>query len=100
MMSAYAETSGCRRVLLLGYYGEPYWPPCGRCDNCRDRDTSVPQSSPFAVGAAVQHVEWGPGTVMTTTGDRVVVLFRDVGYRTLLTDLVLEHDLLEVVVDS
>jgi ATP-dependent DNA helicase RecQ len=31
----YCETIGCRRQVLLGYFGEPDHPPCGNCDNCR-----------------------------------------------------------------
>ena len=32
---AYAESSQCRRKLLLGYFGEDYLPDnCGICDNC------------------------------------------------------------------
>ena len=32
---AYAESSQCRRKLLLGYFGEDYLPDnCGLCDNC------------------------------------------------------------------
>jgi ATP-dependent DNA helicase RecQ len=95
MMRAYAETTACRRVLLLGYYGAEFQPPCGRCDNCRDRDTrSDTSAGPFAVGQPVQHAEWGPGTVMTTNEDTLVVWFGEVGYRTLLTELVVEHELL------
>ena len=29
MMRAYAETDGCRRAFVLGYFGEGYEPPCG-----------------------------------------------------------------------
>ena len=34
-MAGYAQESGCRRVSLLGYFGEA-WPDenCGSCDNC------------------------------------------------------------------
>ena len=34
MIRGYAETSGCRRAFLLGYFGEPFQPPCGACDRC------------------------------------------------------------------
>jgi ATP-dependent DNA helicase RecQ len=30
----FAEAPGCRRVPLLGYFGERLAPPCGRCENC------------------------------------------------------------------
>ena len=31
---AFLETPGCRRVPLLGYFGETPAPACGNCDNC------------------------------------------------------------------
>ncbi|MGN8131101.1 RecQ family ATP-dependent DNA helicase [Paenarthrobacter sp. 22069] len=34
MMRAYAETDGCRRQFLLGYFGEDLPEPCGNCDGC------------------------------------------------------------------
>jgi ATP-dependent DNA helicase RecQ len=34
-LTRYAETETCRRVPLLGYFGEKYLPEnCGMCDNC------------------------------------------------------------------
>jgi len=33
-MREYAETSGCRRELLLRYLGDEFNGPCNRCDNC------------------------------------------------------------------
>ena len=46
-MVHYAESSGCRRVSLLGYFGEEFPPGgCGACDNClsprQDYDGTVP----------------------------------------------------------
>ena len=34
MLRGYAEADTCRRELLLTYFGEPFEPPCGACDNC------------------------------------------------------------------
>ena len=34
-MLGYAEASGCRRVILLSYFGEMSG-PCGNCDNCQE----------------------------------------------------------------
>ena len=33
-MRQYAETSACRRELLLRYLGDEFEGPCGNCDNC------------------------------------------------------------------
>ena len=32
----YCETTGCRRQVLLRYFGETLEQPCGNCDNCLD----------------------------------------------------------------
>jgi len=40
-MIAYAEANGCRRQLLLEYFGEPLAEPCGNCDNCLDPPQTV-----------------------------------------------------------
>jgi ATP-dependent DNA helicase RecQ len=34
MMRGYAETTGCRRRFLLGYFGQACKDPCGSCDRC------------------------------------------------------------------
>ena len=33
-MLGYCEVTGCRRKVLLGYFGDPLEEPCGNCDNC------------------------------------------------------------------
>ena len=97
MMRSYAEHTGCRRDFVLSYFGEEHDPPCGNCDNC-DAGLVEPEPDadrPFEIGTAVNHSEWGQGEVQRYDGDRVVVLFESVGYRTLDLELVTERGLLE-----
>ena len=96
MMRAYAEAYHCRRAFLLSYFGEPFDPPCGNCDNCRaGRVKTVDRAhEPFPVGARVVHPEWGEGAVQRYDDHAVVVLFDDVGYKTLALDVVAERGLL------
>ena len=49
---------------------------------------------PFAVGSRVAHDDWGEGVVQRYDDDAVVVLFDDVGYKTLALDVVVERALL------
>ncbi|HEY7074372.1 MAG TPA: ATP-dependent DNA helicase RecQ [Solirubrobacteraceae bacterium] len=89
MMRSYAETDGCRRGFLLGYFGEPFEPPCGRCDNCEaGRVAATPGDVPFALGARVAHGDWGEGVVQRYDGEAMTVLFDEVGYKTLAVALV------------
>jgi ATP-dependent DNA helicase RecQ len=97
MMRGYAETDGCRRAFVLAYFGEPFEPPCGNCDNClagRTED-ATPDDVPFEVGSRVAHAQWGEGVVQRYDDDAVVVLFDEVGYKTLALEVVAERSLLE-----
>jgi ATP-dependent DNA helicase RecQ len=99
MMRGYAETLGCRRQYLLGYFGEELVEPCGRCDSCVEGTAAEqPDSSqsPYPLNARVRHKEWGPGLVMRYEGDRIVVLFEEVGYKTLALEAVQRNHLLEL----
>ena len=89
MMRAYAETSDCRRAFLLSYFGEPFEPPCGYCDNCEaGRVHASPVDVPFPVGARVAHGQWGEGIVQRYDDDAMVVLFDEAGYKTLALEVV------------
>jgi ATP-dependent DNA helicase RecQ len=100
MMRAYAETDGCRRAFVLGYFGEGYDPPCGNCDVCERRGEEMAEvgagEGPFTVGVRVTHDEWGAGTVGQVEDGQVTVVFDTVGYKTLGIEIVLERGLLEV----
>jgi ATP-dependent DNA helicase RecQ len=91
MMRAYAEARGCRRQVLLGYFGEPLEEPCANCDRCAagpDDDGAGGSEEPFAVHSQVSHPTWGPGQVMGYEGDTVTVFFESAGYKTLALELV------------
>ena len=100
MMRGYAETAGCRREFLLGYFGESYTPPCGACDRCLAAGSDGGQEQLYdAVGGwrvnqRVRHVDWGEGVVLSLEADRMTVLFDRVGYRTLSLGTVDERGLL------
>ena len=97
MMRGYADTQGCRRQYLLSYFGEHLDRPCGHCDTCAAGtavDAAPPEDSPYPLLSAVRHAEWGDGVVMRYEGDRIVVLFEEVGYRTLSLDAVAHKGLL------
>jgi ATP-dependent DNA helicase RecQ len=105
MMRNYTETRGCRRRFILTYFGEPAAEQCWTCDRCvadaaravidlTDRSNG---SIPFPEQARVRHTVWGEGLVIRHDGDAIVVLFDDVGYKTLSLDLVAQKGLLQPV---
>ncbi|MDA0633504.1 RecQ family ATP-dependent DNA helicase [Nonomuraea sp. CA-218870] len=97
MTRRYAEIRDCRRVFLLGYFGERLPGPCGACDTCTAGTVSEPEpvsGGPFPVHARVEHVEWGPGEVIRRDEDRLTVLFHENGYRELLLEAVVREGLL------
>ncbi|WP_211247581.1 RecQ family ATP-dependent DNA helicase [Cryptosporangium arvum] len=96
MMRGYADTEGCRRQFLLGYFGEDLSEPCGYCDTCRDGTAEETPSGDtgFPVQSRVKHKEWGEGTVMREEDDRLTVLFDEEGYRTLSLAAITRNKLL------
>jgi ATP-dependent DNA helicase RecQ len=98
MMRAYAETSDCRRQFLLAYFGETLAEPCGHCDTCAAgtaESSADAGRSPYPLQSRVSHATWGTGVVMRYEGDRIVVLFEEVGYRTLSLEAVAARGLLQ-----
>jgi ATP-dependent DNA helicase RecQ len=96
MMRSYAEHNRCRRAFLLGYFGEEFSAPCGRCDIC-DRGLGGSADAGAAgvrVGDRVAHEKWGEGTVSGVDDGHVTVVFDSVGYRTLDASLVASRGLL------
>jgi ATP-dependent DNA helicase RecQ len=100
LVRTYADTSDCRRRLLLELLGEDHPQRCGRCDSC-DAGTSVDvDDAPLHAGEAVEHTQWGPGTVSVVEADKVTVLFEERGYVTLDTAIALDGGLLTPVAEA
>ncbi|MFI2371177.1 RecQ family ATP-dependent DNA helicase [Streptomyces sp. NPDC018833] len=106
MARAYAETAGCRRHFLVGYFGEDYAAPCGNCDACEEEGAESghgekpthPAAASYPVGTEVRHQQWGEGTVLSEDQDRITVLFGQAGYRRLSLEAVAGRDDLLAVV--
>jgi ATP-dependent DNA helicase RecQ len=106
MVQRYAETLECRRIFLLGYFGEELPRPCGNCDTCTSgsadeefarehpSDASTTSAAEFPLDTRVRHSKWGEGVVMRVEDDRITVFFDDEGYKVLSVDAVRQHRLL------
>jgi ATP-dependent DNA helicase RecQ len=97
MLRGYAETTGCRRQYLLGYFGEQLDEPCGNCDTCEagTAQRRFPGTDEFQLNGQVRHEQWGHGVVMSVEEDRMAVLFDEEGYKVLSLAAVREQDLLK-----
>lgn len=78
-----AETIGCRRRFLLGYFGQRLREPCGNRDICAagTADERPDGDREFPMNSSVDHADWGRGIVMNTDEDRSTALFDQVGYK-------------------
>lgn len=99
MMRGYAEVQDCRRKYLLNYFGEELAVPCDFCDNCKAGITAAEsdEQHPFPINSRVKHKSWGEGLVIRHEGDKVVVLFDQVGYKTLGVNIARLYRLLQTV---
>ncbi len=84
----YCETVTCRRVALLGYFGETYEGPCGNCDVCLDPvdtwdGTVAAQKALSAVARTGQR--FGGGHVIDVLMGKTTPRVRDLGHDDLPT---------------
>ncbi len=103
MMRCFAENDSCRRRFILNYFGEEAEADrCMMCDNDMRRadeqrvvviEEQVVESI-FNMGDRVMHEAWGPGVVQSVDVSSLTVLFENVGYKVLATELIQERGLL------
>ena len=100
LVRTYADTSDCRRRLLLELLGETHPERCGACDSCDAGTSTDVDAAPLHAGEPVEHARWGPGTVSVVENDKVTVLFEERGYVTLDTAIALDGGLLTPVTEA
>lgn len=100
-MVAYAQSGFCRWKVLMTYFGDEDFDPCGICDNCLHPPAAAepaapeqktrlrkraPQKKPDAiqVGTFVSVPKYDEGQVVSIAGDQVTVTFPDNETRTFL----------------
>ena len=86
MMRGYAETTGCRRQFLLGYFGEPLDGPAATATPAHGRagaDADATGDGPFPVARRSSTTRGAPAWSCAREPDRIIVLFDEVGYKTL-----------------
>jgi ATP-dependent DNA helicase RecQ len=100
IMQDYAQTGDCRRRYILNYFGEKLDRACGHCDNCElgvvEEEKRQEEKLPYPLKSRVVHEKLGVGTVMRYEEDKVVVLFEEAGYKSLVAKYCLERGLLKL----
>jgi ATP-dependent DNA helicase, RecQ family len=96
-MRMYAELGSCRREYLLQYFGDEAAPACGNCDICQSAQQAkapLPEAPPEAKTRVV-HKTWGKGVVETYEGDKVTILFDEIGRKVLSSEAIRRNNLLQ-----
>lgn len=111
VMRGYAEAVRCRRIALLDYFGVEAPDACGACDRCDAAAADAAAAGEPAAAAApvsradddgalrpddaVEHAEWGAGTVVSVEDDRMTVFFERQGYKVVAREA-LDRGILDV----
>ena len=94
LVAAYISTRRCRWRQLLDYFGEGRDGPCGHCDVCRSGTEDPGEAVDLAPGDAVEHAEFGAGSVVSATATEVTIRFDDGDHRSFDLDFVRDAGLL------
>ncbi|MEO2104091.1 MAG: RecQ family zinc-binding domain-containing protein [Actinomycetota bacterium] len=100
MLAQYLDTSSCRWRFIASYFGADIDGDCGRCDVCErpgHAEAHPSEADPahgFRTGQEVRHRSFGEGIVEGVDGDRLTVVFDEVGHRSLSAKVLGDNDLL------